>query len=265
MTTPDAQTTAQVAHAQILAHSDTYLLELVERWEICPFARRCREEGRLWRKVSWADEDRLGQHMDQAIDALEAKASEGDPEVALLLCPNVQHLPPQRFNDIYVASRDRYRLRHPKQAFYVVAFHPDLKLNVETAGGLIPFWRRSPHPTLQFVSVPLLQRLRHVDRGRDPNRIALELAATGAAPEEIAAALAELRPHQPVSERVAEHNAETYASQGAAPFLAIQRDLNERVQVDTATFGPWQTSWPDGPWLPTSAQKAKSPSPSAEA
>ena len=239
--------------AAVLQHSDRYLLELVERWDICPFARRCREDGRLWRRIIWPTTAQdAADRMDAAIDALESKAMEGMPEVALLLCPGLQHVDARAFNEIYVAARARYQTRHPKPAFYVVAFHPTLRLNANTPASLVNFWRRSPHPTLQFVSVALLARLRQVDRIKDPNRIALEMAGMGATAEEIGAALEQLREHLPVSERVAEHNWETFTTEGAEVFIELQEDIAALVARDTATIGPWQARWPDTAWLPTS-------------
>ena len=246
------KTTAQLALTLALAHSDRYLRELVEQWDICPFARRCRQEGRLWRRVVWAeDAEDAGPRLDAAMDALEATAAPGEPEVALLLCPGLQDLDPQAFNAVYVAARARYQARHLDPAFYMVAFHPELRLNASSPGSLINFWRRSPHPTLQLVSVALLARLRQVDRARDPSRIALELAATGAAPEEIADALDALRDHQPVSERVAQRNGETFNTEGAAVFVQTQTSIATQVAEDRATAGPWRAEWPDSDWIPT--------------
>ncbi len=235
-----------------LTHSDRYLRELVEQWDICPFARRCRQEGRLWRRVVWAEEaSDAAPRLDGALDALEATATPGNPEVALLLCPGLQDLDAQAFNAVYVAARARYQARHANPAFYMVAFHPELRLNASSPGSLINFWRRSPHPTLQLVSVALLARLRQVDRERDPSRIALEMAATGAAPEEIADALDALRDHQPVSERVAQRNGETFSTEGATVFVQTQRSIAAQVAEDRAQSGPWRGAWPDSDWLPT--------------
>lgn len=234
------------ALAAVLGHNDAYLEGLVEPWDICPFAKRCRTEGQLWRAVVWAtDPDDAGRRIDALISALHA--AEAGPEVALLLCPSLGALSPKDFAAVHLAARERYA--QPK--YYVVAFHPELPLDDRTPGSLVHFWRRSPHPTLQFVSVDLLARVRRVDQQHDPTRVALSLAAQGLEPEAILEALDAMRPHRPVSERVAEDNAATFHRAGAAPFEAHQREVAAQVAADVDRLGPWQAAWADAPWTPT--------------
>ena len=71
--------------AQALARNDRYLREFVEALELCPFARRCRESGRLARRVLRGG--RPGEATASAVRELEATAEE-QVEVALLIYPD---------------------------------------------------------------------------------------------------------------------------------------------------------------------------------
>ncbi|HEX4381580.1 MAG TPA: hypothetical protein VH083_01480, partial [Myxococcales bacterium] len=64
-----------------LARSDRYLHSFVEALHMCPFARRCREEGKLHRRVLLAGDDALAAIRE--VEAMPAAAV----EVALLIFP----------------------------------------------------------------------------------------------------------------------------------------------------------------------------------
>src|SRR5947199_2143164 len=68
---------------EALARNDRYLREFVEALDLCPFARRCRESGRLVRRVV------VGDALEGALAALAAisEMPEDACEVALLLFP----------------------------------------------------------------------------------------------------------------------------------------------------------------------------------
>jgi hypothetical protein len=134
---------------EALARNDRYLREFVEALELCPFAKRCRESGRLVRRVV------LGDPLDGAVAALAAVSElpEQDCEVALLLFPELSS-GVDAFRDLCAAVRSRSRL------FHCVAFHPDLPMDLSDPDRAVLFLRRAPDPTLQLVRIATLERVR---------------------------------------------------------------------------------------------------------
>jgi hypothetical protein len=133
-----------------LARNDRYLREFVEALNLCPFARRCREEGRLVRRVI------LNDYLLPA--ALRAAAEvdtlpEKQCEVALLLVPGFTD-GPAAFLDLCA------QVRRPLRHFHCVAFHPGLKADFSNENRAVQFLRRAPDPTLQFVRIATLERVR---------------------------------------------------------------------------------------------------------
>src|SRR5256885_7326294 len=133
-----------------LARNDRYLQEFVEALNLCPFAKRCREEGRLVRRVILDD---------YVLPALLRAAAEVETlpekqcEVALLLVPG--------FTDGAAAFFDLCaQVRRPLRHFHCVAFHPELKADFSTENRAVQFLRRAPDPTLQLVRIATLERVR---------------------------------------------------------------------------------------------------------
>jgi hypothetical protein len=148
-----------------LARNDRYLREFVEALELCPFARRCRESGRLVRRVV------LGDAVTGALGALAYVSAlpEEACEVALLLFPE------------FTGDLDAFRevcaqVRARADLFHCVAFHPDLPMDLADGNRAVSFLRRSPDPTLQLVRIATLDRVRRERAGGsvyvDPARLA---------------------------------------------------------------------------------------------
>jgi hypothetical protein len=133
-----------------LARNDRYLREFVEALNLCPFARRCREEERLVRRVIL--DDYLLPALLRAAAEVET-LPEKQCEVALLLVPG--------FTDgaaafLELCAEVRRRLRY----FHCVAFHPELKADFSSETRIVHFLRRAPDPTLQLVRIATLERVR---------------------------------------------------------------------------------------------------------
>ena len=184
--------------AGALARNDRYLREFVEALELCPFARKCRESGRLARRVLRGE--RPAEATAAAVRDLEATAEE-QVEVALLIYPEFA-------GDVRAFEQFRDEVRRSLRLFYCVAFHPALPMDLSDANRAVSFLRRSPDPTLQLVRVATLDRIRsgrpagsvYVDASRlSPD----ELRKLGPLPslsDQIAAAnLRTLRRHEPVA------------------------------------------------------------------
>jgi hypothetical protein len=182
--------------AEALARSDRYLSEFVEALDLCPFARRCRETGRLARRVLRGG--RPGEATSAAARELEATPEE-QLEVALLIYPELE-------GGLPALEELRDEVRRSLRQFHCVAFHPELPMDLSDANRAVSFLRRSPDPTLQLVRVSTLDRVRS---GRpagsvyvDPSRLSPDelrnLATLPSLSDQIAAAnLSTLRRQDP--------------------------------------------------------------------
>ena len=136
--------------SKALARNDLYLRDFVEAFELCPFARKCRETGRLDRRVLRGA--RPAEATLAAVRGLEQTREEA-VEVALLIYPEFA-------GDLPAFEEFRDEVRSSLRAFYCVAFHPDLPMDLSDANRAVSFLRRSPDPTLQFVRIATLERVR---------------------------------------------------------------------------------------------------------
>src|SRR5438067_5777051 len=133
-----------------LARNDRYLREFVEALNLCPFAKRCREEGRLVRRVIL--DDYLLPALLRAAAEVET-LPEKQCEVALLVVPH--------FTEGAAAFRELCaQVRRPLRHFHCVAFHPGLKADFSGENRAVQFLRRAPDPTLQLVRIATLERVR---------------------------------------------------------------------------------------------------------
>ncbi|HYV68357.1 MAG TPA: DUF1415 family protein [Myxococcales bacterium] len=176
--------------AEALARNDRYLREFVEALELCPFARKCRETGRLARRVLRGG--RPGEPTAAAVRELEATAEE-EVEVALLIYPEFD-------GDVRAFEELRDEVRKGLRLFYCVAFHPELPIDLSDENRAVSFLRRSPDPTLQLVRVATLDRVRS---GRPAGSVYLD-------PSKLSAdELRSLQPAPTVSEQIARANLKT--------------------------------------------------------
>lgn len=211
------RTEAHVEAEQIqaaLARNDVYLQQFVEAFDLCPFARTCRERGRLFRQVLPGTADALT----QAVHAAVLERQVGDPhvEVALLIVPQVG-LPPRAFEawtaQVTSAVAAGLRNRGQRLAFHIVAFHPDLPYLDDDPHRLIGLLRRSPDPTLQLVRTSVLDG---VTASAEPVRYV--------AAEDLAGLdLATLERPPGLSDRIAQANLRTWRQHGEAMAAVLAR------------------------------------------
>jgi hypothetical protein len=186
-----------------LARNDRYLREFVEALRLCPFAKRCREEDKLHRRVVLPQDDAKAAVRD--IDAL------ASVEVALLIFPlaAVGSVEAARAFEAFAAS-----LRGQTALFHCVAFHPDLPRDLTAAHRAVAFLRRSPDPTLQLVRISVLDAVRGEggDRYVDARELSLQdLLGLHALPS--------------LSERIAEANLETVQRESPAVLESLLTSL----------------------------------------
>ncbi len=146
----------QVAAA--LARNDRYLREFIEELAICPYARTCREAGRLHREVLL--------HTEPQTEALVARILElsrgscDDFEVALLILPNLR-MSAWDFDRFVRGVQRSYQKQRSEDSgtLFVVAFHPDFDMRLDNADVAVRFMRKSPDPTIQLVRPEAIARL----------------------------------------------------------------------------------------------------------
>jgi hypothetical protein len=181
------------ADREVLARNDRYLREFVEALRLCPYAKQCRENGKLHRRVLWTRDDAL-----PAIREIEALPAQ-DVEVALLIFagePATGEASARDFTAFSADLRERMFAAHGGDApFYCVAFHPDLPRDLLDANRAVHFIRRSPDPTLQLVRASVLTSVRGASGGGsryvDTSKLSLEEALALASPLSLAERIAQ--------------------------------------------------------------------------
>jgi hypothetical protein len=201
--------------AQVLRILDRYLIEVVERYELCPWARAARLGGEVAAAVLWgapADDDWIA-----AAGALLARPG---ARVAMVVAPELAIAPAG-----LRALRDRVAARLPRAG--VADFHPAAALDLATPARLVPFLRRAPDPLLQLVPLAPLDAVRAAPPAADRARQAQLLGGGGPPPragaaERIAAGnhatvLAHAGEIAAVLDEIAADRAAAYARAGIRP------------------------------------------------
>jgi len=175
-----------------------YLVEVVERHTLCPWARSAREAGELAIGIVWG-EPVLDQWLAEATRLL----AEPGTRVAMVVAPELSIARPA-----LGALRDAVAARLPTAG--VAEFHPDAALDLATPARLVPFLRRAPDPVLQLVPLQLIDAARagHAAPPADRARQAAMLGGQAAPPREL-------------SDQIAAANHATVAAAHAAIAAAL--------------------------------------------
>src|SRR5260221_2039624 len=178
-----------------LSRNDRYLREFVEAIHLCPYARHCRESGKLHRRVLFSQDPEEVLAEIRAVEALPADSV----EVALLIFPDApaRGLDSAREFEAFAADlRNRMLAAHEgNPPFYCVAFHPDLPRDLLDAHRAVQFIRRSPDPTVQLVRASVLKGVRGSNDGGtrivDVSKLSLEELMAISSPLSLADRIAE--------------------------------------------------------------------------
>jgi hypothetical protein len=127
---------------------DRYLVEIVETYDLCPWARSARTTGELAVAILWQTPT-----LAQWVDAAQRLLAQPTTRVAMVLAPELAATPGE-----LRAIRDDVTKLVPQAG--VAHFHPDAPLDLATAARLVPFLRRSPDPMLQLVPFAVLDAVR---------------------------------------------------------------------------------------------------------
>jgi hypothetical protein len=127
---------------------DRYLVEVVEAYKLCPWARPAREAAEVGFGVVWGT---------PSIEAWVGAASEllarPGTRVAMVVAPELA-IDRRAFGGL----RDDVAARLPHAG--IAEFHPDAALDLGSPARLVPFLRRAPDPLLQLVPLAILQKAR---------------------------------------------------------------------------------------------------------
>jgi hypothetical protein len=200
-----------------------YAVEIVEALGFCPYAERCREEGRTREVVML---DRTLDH-GRALAEVRAIAEDEIVEVALLIFPraDLRRLELARFVE---ALRAAHQASSGGLVMAMEGFHPDAEPDLRAPERLVPFVRRTPDPTIQLVRHSVLDRVRRGGPSGtaffDPSQSNLDELLRTPAP-------------RPLHERIAVANHECVERLGAARVAAILDDILRDRDASYAPLG----------------------------
>lgn len=200
-----------------------YAMEIVEGLGFCPYAERCRSEGRT-REVVVLDREL---DLERALAEVRTIAEDEIVEIALLIYPrlDVSRLALARFVETLRAT-------HQASAGGLVmameGFHPEADADMRTPERLVPFVRRTPDPTIQLVRHSVLERVRRATPSGtaffDPEHTNLE-------------ELLRAPPQVPVHERIAQTNHETVERLGVEGVCERLDDIVRDREASYAALG----------------------------
>lgn len=187
-----------------------YTVELIERYDLCPWAKPARLHGEIERHVL------LQRDADPAPTlALLAQLETTAPPVAIAIFPRLA-LAPLAFDQFAAEVKRLDQERHGGKPVYVSAtFHPDYPLIPRTPSSVVPFFRRSPDPSLQLVRLSILEAA----RGEDHGKFVFDYSPQS---WERLRRRAETRS---VTERITVENHATLGREGAAALEAVLDDI----------------------------------------
>ena len=192
---------------EVLRINERWIVEVVERFGVCPFAEPAMKAGRVARRVILGRDE--GERAAAARVTIAELARDEKIEVALLIFPTV------------TADADAFDawcapLRAAHAAFVAAVFHPACAYDVATPAQAVGFFRRAPDPTLQLVRVAALEAVRANAGG---GKFMFDFSP---------AAWAELKKREhrlPTSDRIAHDNHAMLAREGISTLAAICDDI----------------------------------------
>jgi hypothetical protein len=119
---------------------DRYLIEVVEAFELCPWAASARRRGEILVAII-GDGPHVDAQVKAAVDEVSADETVAIGMVVLAAAP----LTPSGLR------RLRDRVLEGRRDVAIADFHPEAAVDLTSAARLVPFLRRSPDPMLQVV------------------------------------------------------------------------------------------------------------------
>ena len=212
-----------VALAAVESIHGRYQREIVESLNVCPFARKSRELGRVHRPVYFGAEHPAPATV--AADLLALDRAHPDAEIVLLTFPCGGSHPwsrPANFEAFLSELRTAWADLHPPRAWYMVAFHPNHRRSdgrARTQDNLVPDLRRSPDPVIQCVNAEVLDQVRREAQRVAHERMRKELEATH--PELVELFARSVQPDPELSADIARANFENLGDDGGFARLGL--------------------------------------------
>lgn len=175
--------------AEALRLNSRYLLEFIEEYSFCPYARRGRELGQTWRYFYYADTADVA----PLVALMHRIAADPAQIVAQVIMPLIDV--DARAWRTFCSDLTEYANHDlPREdGIVTAALHPELPYSDDSAFTLIPLFRRAPDPTIQWVRRAALDGL-YEGRGRGTSYIE---------PGEIPMLLTSRAPPRPLYDRIA--------------------------------------------------------------
>jgi hypothetical protein len=134
--------------AEVRRVLERYLVEVVEKYELCPWAKPARLGDEVAIEVLWGIPT-----VEAWSEAARGLLGRSETRVAMVVAPEIEATPSElRIIRNRVASRIT--------TAGIADFHPDATADVGSPARLVPFLRRSPDPLLQLVPLSLLDSVR---------------------------------------------------------------------------------------------------------
>lgn len=192
---------------------ERYAVEVVERFELCPWAARARREGSVRTLVL---HQRNTSDLTPSLRAIEALAAVPSVAIALLIHPRleVDRLDFEHFLR-HLRHADSQRHDIGKTPFAMAAFHPAAAADLRDPDRLVPFIRRTPDPTLQLVRREVLESV-HAHTEHGTAFADLWMVSPGGLTRETGPS---------VRERIAQRNLQTIQRVGVATLEAVFGDI----------------------------------------
>jgi hypothetical protein len=187
---------------------DRYLIEVVEAFELCPWAASARRRGEVHVEVV-GDGSLIDTAVNAAVDRIAADDRIAIGMVVLAAAP----LTPSGLRRL----RDRVLIGRRDVA--IADFHPEAAVDLTSAARLVPFLRRSPDPMLQVVPHRVLASVKRS-------------APTVVRADQLAMLAGLVAPAPSLADRVADANRETVERVGPDVVAAVIDDIR-RDRDDT--------------------------------
>jgi len=190
---------ANAKSAEVRRILERYLVEVVEAYDFCPWARPARLAGEITIEVIWDD---------SWVTAARTALAKPSTRVAMIVAPECT-LDPEALRLV----RDDVAAQIPTAG--VAQFHPDAPLDLASPARLVPFVRRSPDPLLQLVPLEILDAVRTSSQ----TSLAQQAQILGGHAQP---------PREDVAARIARVNHETVSANHAAILAALQAIADDR-------------------------------------
>jgi len=212
---------------------ERYAVEVVERFNFCPWARAARESGNVVLRVVFSeDRDDFDESL-RLLSELHGPASDAgaSADIALFIYPLLD-LDRLGFEDyarrLRARAEDGGDLAHGVgfgrlDAFAMAAFHPSADADLGHPDRLVPFVRKSPDPTLQLVRKSALSGIKGLTQGT----AFLDVSALTAD----ALKALQVPPPKAVRDRIAEQNLATVREAGSAAIDVVLTDIAREREV----------------------------------